>query len=560
MVAGNLVEQPLCEEAYRSLEDFAFFRRRYFGRESTPWQVRSAYDCLKAYESDDREYLVINCPPGSGKSTLFTCDIVTWMIVRDRSIRIQVGSRTERQARMYVGRVKRALEREAPLRADADSLAKGIAFDAEACLFDDFGAFKPDGRSDLWAQNALVVRQQDQTMIDDKEPTLSAWGQDSGFLGGRFDFIIWDDLVDMRNTRTDESRDKLREWWSTEAETRLEPAGALIMQGQRIHRSDLYRYALDQTTLDDEKKYRHIVYRAHDDDNCKQQHDPGVEAWPKGCLLDPHRIPWRVLEAAKRNNPRVYAVQYQQEDGDADGGLVDPAWLYGGVDAEGYPAPGCFDSERRRGEVPPHLKDSAWSFVTVDPSPTEWWGIIWWVYDPATNNRYVVEIHRERLGPEQFLSLDLDTFEYTGLMCALRERSINAGFPIRDVIVEVNAAQRWLLQQPHVQHWMDATGVRFIPHTTSVNKSDPKFGVESLGDYFRQGKIRIPYSDIVARRSAEPFVSELLAYPDGDTDDLVLSCWFHTIAINNHWSPRQKARYRLPRPDFVSSRRGLSYA
>ena len=85
MVGGNLVEQPLCPEAYRSLEDFAYFRRRYFGRESTPWQVRSAYDCLKAYETADREYLVINCPPGSGKSTLFTCDIVTWMIVRDRS-------------------------------------------------------------------------------------------------------------------------------------------------------------------------------------------------------------------------------------------------------------------------------------------------------------------------------------------------------------------------------------------------------------------------------------------------------------------------------------------
>ena len=140
MVAGQLVEQPLSEQAYKALEDFAFFRRRYFGRESTPWQVRAAYDCLRAVETDEREYVVINCPPGSGKSTLFTCDIVTWLIVRDRSIRIQIGSHTERQARMYVNRVKRALEREAPLRADAESLAKGLAFDAEACLVDDYGA------------------------------------------------------------------------------------------------------------------------------------------------------------------------------------------------------------------------------------------------------------------------------------------------------------------------------------------------------------------------------------------------------------------------------------
>ena len=138
MVGGMLVDQPLAPDAKRALEDFAFFRRRYFGRQSTPWQVRAAYDCLKAVESPERDYLVINVPPGSGKSTLFTCDIPTWLIARDRSIRIQVGSRTERQARMYVGRIKRALEREAPLRADAESLARGIAFDADACLVDDF--------------------------------------------------------------------------------------------------------------------------------------------------------------------------------------------------------------------------------------------------------------------------------------------------------------------------------------------------------------------------------------------------------------------------------------
>jgi hypothetical protein len=562
MVGGNLVDQPLSVEARKSLDDFAFFRRRYFGRESTPWQVRAAYECLRAIESEEREYVVINVPPGSGKSTLFTCDIPTWLIARDRTIRVQVGSRTERQARMYVGRIKRALEREAPLRADADSLAKGIAFDADACLVDDFGAFKPEGRGDLWSQNALVVRQQDQTQIDDKEPTLSAWGQDSGFLGGRFDFIIWDDLVDQRNTRTEEARDKTREWWVTEAETRLEPQGALVLQGQRIHRSDLYRYALDQETLDGERKYRHIVYRAHDDSLCEQVHDPKeAKAWPDGCLIDPWRIPWKMLEAAKRNNPRVFAVQYQQEDGDADGGLVDPAWLTGGVDSEGYPSPGCYDGERRQGVVPAHVQDGkGWSFVTVDPSPSEWWGIIWWVYDPQSENRYIIETHRRRLNPEQFLSLDLDSFEFSGLMVDMLARSVQQGAPIRDVVVEVNAAQKWLLQQPHVQQWMKATGVRFVPHTTYRNKADPEFGVESIGDYFRQGRVRIPYADLPSRRDAAPLVTELLAYPDGDTDDLVMSVWFHTLAVNNMAVPRRKNLYRMDRPGWVTSRRGLSYA
>jgi hypothetical protein len=40
----------------------------------------------------------------------------------------------------------------------------------------------------------LSVRQLDGVALDDKEATVSAWGKDSGFLGGRFDFVVWDDL------------------------------------------------------------------------------------------------------------------------------------------------------------------------------------------------------------------------------------------------------------------------------------------------------------------------------------------------------------------------------
>lgn len=110
MVAGNLVAQPLSPDAKRALEDFAYFRLRYFGRKSTPWQERAAYEVLRAVESPDRDYIVMNEPPGSGKSTLFTNDIPCWLIAKNRSIRIMIGSRTERQARMYVGRIKRSLE------------------------------------------------------------------------------------------------------------------------------------------------------------------------------------------------------------------------------------------------------------------------------------------------------------------------------------------------------------------------------------------------------------------------------------------------------------------
>jgi hypothetical protein len=561
-VGGALVPQPLNPEAVKALEDFAYFRYRFFGRRSRPWQERAAYDVLAALETRDREYVVNNEPPGSGKSTLFTCDIPCWLIARDRTIRIQVGSRTERQARMYSGRIKRALEREMPLRANADALAHGIAWDAQSCLIDDFTPFRPDGRGDLWRAEALTVRQLDGVSLDDKEPTVSAWGQDSGFLGGRFDLIIWDDLVDKKNTRNPETRDSLADWYDTEAENRLEPGGALILQGQRISGNDLYRHCLDLVNLDESKKYRHIVYKAHDDERCKEQHDVTAMPWPDGCLLDPIRLPWKMLEGIRHNNPRVYAVQYQQEDGDLYGGLAEMAWFTGGLDSEGYYAPGCLDEARPYGEVPEHLTDGrGWSIITVDPSPTEYWGIIWWVVDPDSLTRYAIDISRRRMNPEQFLSLDLDTMAFTGLLKDWHYRAAEKGAPLSHVVVEINAAQRWLVQQPHVQRWMANTGVAIVGHTTHVNKADPKFGVESTGDLYRQGLIRLPWADGASRLRSNLLINEATRYPEADTDDLVMSTWFMHLAVNNLSPPRRKAAYQTERPSWLAgTQRGWAYA
>ena len=559
MVAGNLVAQPLSEDAKRALDNFVYFRLRYFGRKSTPWQERAAYEILRLVESEEREYVVMNEPPGSGKSTLFTHDIPCWLIARDRTIRIQIGSRTERQGRMYVGRIKKSLERDAPLRADADSLARGISFDAVACLQDDFGAFKPEGRTDLWRAEALVARQLDGVSLDDKEPTVSAWGQDSGFLGGRFDLVIWDDLVDRKNTKSSESKDSLREWWDSEAETRLEPGGLLLLQGQRIQHDDLYRYCLDKKTLDEKTKYRHIIFKAHDEDLCTGNHD-NLKAWPEGCLLDPHRLPWKHLVTLKHNNPRSFAIMYQQEDGDVVGGLVDSMWITGGIDSDGYPAPGCLDKQRSFLDPPANLLNgNGWSFVTVDPSPTEWWGVIWWLYDPNSGNRYIIDLHKRRLNPEQFLSIDLDTMDYSGLMQDLWNDSNDLQIPISHVIVEVNAAQRWLLSQPHVQRWSAATGVAFVPHTTSVNKADPKYGLESIGDLFRQGRIRIPWGDLQSRNRCQHLIDEATRYPDHDTTDLIMSTWFGKLGVENLYTPRKDGMYRLDRPSWLGNRqRGIA--
>lgn len=554
-VGGLEVAPPLSPEADWALANFGYFRRRYFGRISAPWQEMAAEKITELLETNDREYAVINCPPGSGKSTLFTHDIPAWLIARDRSIRMLFGHRVEKQSRLYVSRLKKTLERPIPLEADAAEREKGISFDADATLKGDYGEFKPEGRSDLWRADALVARQFGGVAADDKEPTVSGFGADSGFLGGRYDFIIWDDLVDKKNL-TGEALDSLIEAWLTEFETRVEPGGLMVLQGQRMGPNELYRFCLDLTDLDGHPKYHHIRFQAHAEDRCKSQHSPAAPPYPTGCLLDPHRLPWKYLSNIAASTPRIYDIQYQQNDGQAAAQVFQLAWLEGGKDAEGRDCPGCYDHDRPLGvsSIEPH---KGWSVLSVDPSPSEWWGLTWWVMRPEDHRYEVVSAWRVRMSSEAFLSADMHTMEFSGLAEQIRLQSIAAGHPIQALILEVNAAQKFLLAQPHVQLWSERYAIQLMPHTTSINKADPVYGVTGTADFFRQGAISLPYGDVDARQIVAKLTRELGSWPEGDTDDLVMSVWFAIRAVQMAYADPETPAPKFERPSWIGKGRGL---
>ena len=373
--ARNAREMPdprrpkeLPEEARRALEDFDFFQLRYLGRIPIPWQKDAAEKVARLLHTPEKEYVVINCPPGSGKSTLFTYAIPLWLTARDRAIRGLVGSATSRLGAQYTSNIRRALEAVIPIQADDEDKQKGIAVDAEATMSEDFGRFKPMDH-ESWTKDAFIVEQFDGVSITSKEPTWTAVGRDQEFIGGRYDFCIWDDLVTSNRLRTIEMIEKDRDWWDSYAERRLEPGGLLILQGQRMGASDLYRYCLDMEVIDIDddpgddaegvslrvaeddtpRKYHQIVYKAHYEDRCggAQTHHRDSEPYPAGCLLSPARVSWRECASMQKRRPDTYAQVFQQEDVSSEAVLVDPAWI------SGYGTwPGCWDKDRDRLEIP----------------------------------------------------------------------------------------------------------------------------------------------------------------------------------------------------------------
>lgn len=571
-------------EAKDALEDFGLFQRRYLGRIASPWQVESAYTVLEALKrgraSGEVQYIVENGPPGVGKSTLNTLDIPAWLICRDRAIRGATFSNSQRSANTYVLRLKRLLERTLPVRGDPTKVAQGLELDALSTLADDFGSFKPNQR-DTWSREEFVVAQLDGFPIDEKESTWTAFGFDSQYLGMRFDFMVADDVVTMQSVRTMESIEKMRADWNSVGENRVDPGGVLLLQGQRLGTNDLYAYCRDKLVVTDDdddedgkapsrRLYQHIVYKAHYDDRCQGDHKPKkAKPYPQGCLLDPKRMPWSKISAARQGDSSTYYIVLQQEDLDPSDVLVKKSWVYGGTDPDtGEMLPGCLDRHRDICELPQNLAGRLLSYGTVDPSAARWWCVQWWVtrldmvngkWEPQ--ERYLMDLERRKMMGPDLLDWQDSTRSFAGLMDTWQQRSIDLRHPITQWVIERNGCQRWLMQYEHTKRWMAKYGVGIIPHETNVNKLDKERGLESLKAIWHFGNVRLPFKGNSTQDSPAAggqgyirslkLIDEVTHLPEHPTSDCAMAQWFGEFHLRK-LIPRVSDLPDEPRPSWLS--------
>lgn len=562
----------LSDEAKRGLVDFDYFRRRYLGRVPSPWQVDAAYKIEQWLNAEDKEFLVLNVCPGAGKSTLFH-DVAVWQIVKNRKIRVMIGSVSQALAKMYSRRIRETLERQFPLDPDPILLDKGLAVKAEGCLAIDYGRFKPSQAGSLWRAEEFIVEQEDLGGLDNKEPTVSAYGIESEFIGHRADLCLFDDVASPENSKESAARDKLIERWDSMAEARVDPGGLLAVIGQRLSPLDLYAHCLSKVTYEEfeddydgsdvtdisavkeplkKQKYHHLVYKAYYEelDTGRESRRNTAPAWPEGPLLDPYRLSWKDLSYIKHSNPTKFRIVYQQEDVIEGHYLIERVWATGGMGPDGVLYPGCIDNDRRPGHIPPNLSPPLLSVASVDPSPTKFWALQWWLYQPETNLRYLVDVERVELTAEQLLGYDTATGQYSGIMEDWQNRSWDLGYPISHWVVEINAAQRFLLAHDFVRRWQSLHTVNVVPHTTSRNKIDENLGVEAiLPQLFRTGAIRLPTMRENWKTLA--FIDEHSSWTREKKNgtDLVMACWIAMLNLPNLSPVRQPPK--LWRPSWL---------
>jgi hypothetical protein len=277
--------------------------------------------------------------------------------------------------------------------------------------------------------------------------------------------------------------------------------------------------------------YTHIVYKAHYDDRCNNQHGINAPAYPQGCMLDPKRIKWRdILEKREAGN---YEVVYQQEDVDPAATLVAKEWINGGT-LDGIDYEGCWDRDRVIGQLPPVAHDQyVVRYMTVDPSPTMWWGIHDWLYvlppdvEPMAGRRYLINTLKAKLGANEFLDWSQDQHTYVGVAEDWVAASKRTEYPISYLIMEKNAAQRWAFQYDFFRNWVHRNSISLIQHETERNKTDDEFGVSAtLPSIYKFGRVRLPAGDLPSRSLCLPLVNEVTTYPNTSTFDQGMSQWF----------------------------------
>lgn len=158
-------------------------------------------------------------PRGWGKSTVGTSLSAAMKILRDRNIRILFASETVTQAASYLSELKGILTHPA--------------------VYEIFG----DLRGTVWHEYAIRVAGRTSTR---KEDTVMTTGVDGSITGSHFDAIYGDDLVTLKNSRTEHNRNKVHQWFYTTLMPCItDEETEFHVSGTRYHPDDLYNHIME---------------------------------------------------------------------------------------------------------------------------------------------------------------------------------------------------------------------------------------------------------------------------------------------------------------------------
>ena len=389
-------------------------------------------DKLEAAERGDIKRLMVFMPPRHGKSEIASIRFPAWCYGQDPQYQI-IGC----------------------------SYAESLAYTFSYAIRETISSPQYQRLWDINLDKSGSVRWQ-LSGKNNKRDSYIAAGVGGGITGEGADFLIIDDPVkNSEEAQSQVYRDKVWEWYTTTARTRLQPNGAIILIMTRWHKDDLAGRLIEQSRLDPKADQWNILH---------------LKAIDNGKALWAERYDIPTLENIRASiGSRAFTALYQGEPTVAEGNIIKREWW------RYYKARPNFDKVI-------HSWDTAFKKGTTnDYSVCTVWGV-------TQNGFYLLDVWRKKV----------EFPELKRAVIALYDRDHPA-----EVLVEDKASGQSL-----VQELKRDTRIPIIPVKVDVDK---EARVNAITPSIEAGKVFLPES----APWLFDYVEELSAFNNGEHDDQV---------------------------------------
>lgn len=389
------------------------------------------------------ERLQVHIPFEHAKTTWLSIVFPIWQIIKDTDIQMLLISATPKLVQKCLAVISWHLLN-------------------NKLLLSDFPYLKKSEEIEKWTDYQIYVERESIS----KDPTIEAVGMRGDILGGRFNFILGDDICNRKNMNTKFLRDKSEDWWANDVSSRITGGGHIANMGTLQHSDDL------GVRLSKKKTYHYIKKKA-------------IINEEKGEVLWEDRFPIeRLLKIRDDVGTIVFERGYQSNIDSFKGKLLKAEWLKYYKDYEIK-----LSELRIYFGVDPDIAEIGIS--RIEASKHNWFAIAVLGWDPEKNIVYVLKTYYNVLSfPEQVKQI----VEYYQLFRPIK------------ILVEDNYYQKALKQQLFLQ------GLPVIGVTSAKSKT---FRIESRAVDYEIGRIRI-------LPSQHELIQEFINFPSDDYRNDVL--------------------------------------
>lgn len=437
------------------------------------------YKALNAekYPSQPRRLGYI-LPRDHGKSTTITHITPSWAALQNPELRIAIISESFDQAKRKLSQCRDTIEEWAP-------------------------AFGQKVESSNYKEIELA-RESNHDVA-----TITAAGLDSGITGGRFDLIIYDDVVSWKTQRTPARRDKIEKQFKERLNLTAGDSSVVVVVGTRKHPDDLYQFLIDNPTWDvevqpaikdksiiEEGAYDVVTDKGNEYDTIAEV-DPrletitGVEPHYDAEVLWPERKPLEALlmDMLEASASGAGAPVWRREvlaEADALMGSILSEDMFSFVEPD---------------EVPDNLPTYVGVDLAIEDDPekaarndTDYTAFARMKYDSASDEMYLLDVSRRR-------GMSMNK--------AIEWLAKNIDDP-KKMLIEGNQAQSFFVQTA------EDNGLP-VTETTSTGKKEDR--IISMSSRFESGKVMLVESGDDDSSKWESFASEWAEFPSGRHDD-----------------------------------------